>query len=611
VIGFLQPLLLFGLVAAAIPALLHLIGRRQPPVVVFPAVRYLTATEREHSRRLKLRNLLLLLLRTLVIVFIVLGAARPVARVAGGAVHPPTAVAFVIDNSLSSGAVVEGRRLLDLLAEQGRAALVRTTTQDRLWLVAVDGVPRRLSRAELAAALDSLRPVPVRLDLAHAVRTAAAVLAEDPMPGAEVLVFSDLQETALEATAEPDAAGDARVLVWEPPAAPANRGVDSAFAEPPRWSPAGAVVAAVGGTVSDPAAVLLTAGDRELARAVAVPGDRVVLPAVAPRLGWHRAAVELDPDELRADDRRWLAIQAAPPAAAQARPGAGSFVSEALEVLREGGRAVPGQEVVLDDQPAAGVTVLFPPADPSLVGALNRALRVRGVRWQLEALVQGEWPIEGALGLAAGTPIHRRYRLRAEGAGAVVGRAGGEPWLVRAADLVLVASRMEEEWTPLPVGAAFVPFVDFLINRLAARESWIVRGAPGEAVELPASAVALLTPLGGLSVPGDRRVTAPLEPGVYFLHGAGGDTVGALEVNHDPRESRLARAHGGAVRAALGGEARVLGGEAFFRELFRGTRRADLTGVMLLAAVLVAVAELALASAGSASRAEDDATAPG
>ena len=70
-ISFLEPLALLGLAAALIPTLLHLLGRRLPPEVVFPAVRYLTATEREHSRRLWLRNLLLLILRTLVMVLVV------------------------------------------------------------------------------------------------------------------------------------------------------------------------------------------------------------------------------------------------------------------------------------------------------------------------------------------------------------------------------------------------------------------------------------------------------------------------------------------------------------------------------------------------------------
>jgi len=61
VIAFLQPLWLLALSAAAIPALLHLRQRQNPPTVVFPAVRYLHETKREHSKRLKLRNLLLML----------------------------------------------------------------------------------------------------------------------------------------------------------------------------------------------------------------------------------------------------------------------------------------------------------------------------------------------------------------------------------------------------------------------------------------------------------------------------------------------------------------------------------------------------------------------
>ena len=76
-IGFLHPWVLAGLAAAGIPILLHLLARREPPTVVFPAVRYLITTTQEHQRRLKLQNLLLLLLRTLLIVALVLAAAGP------------------------------------------------------------------------------------------------------------------------------------------------------------------------------------------------------------------------------------------------------------------------------------------------------------------------------------------------------------------------------------------------------------------------------------------------------------------------------------------------------------------------------------------------------
>src|SRR5437016_14597421 len=76
-VTFLHTLALVGLAAAAIPALLHLLERRVPPEAEFPPLRYLSEAERQNARRLKLRHLLLLLLRTALIVLLALAAARP------------------------------------------------------------------------------------------------------------------------------------------------------------------------------------------------------------------------------------------------------------------------------------------------------------------------------------------------------------------------------------------------------------------------------------------------------------------------------------------------------------------------------------------------------
>ncbi len=595
-IGFLQPLALLALGAAAIPPLLHLMGRRRPPTVVFPAVRYLTATEREHSRRLKLRNLLLLLLRMAILVLIVLAAARPVARVGAGTGHPPTAVALVVDNSLSSGAVVRGQRVLDVLRQRARLVLDRASTEDRLWLVLADGVPRHLGRAEARALLDSLGPWPMRLDLSQAVRAAARAVDDAPSAAREVVLVSDLQATAL-------AAGDpvaVRVLVWEPPSRPRNRSIDSAHAEPPVWSPGGEVVAVVGGDSVGAAAVRLVVAGRDAARAVALPGDRVALRAEVTERGWVAAQVALDPDELNADDHWWLALRVADPAAVRVGTGTGSFVEQAVEVLREGGRVGSGDDVLLGEHPGDGATVLFPPADPALLGSLNRSLAARGTGWRLGDPVVGEWTLEGDLGPASGASVYRRHRLL--GSGAVLARVAGEPWLVRAGDVVIVASRMEEAWTALPLTAAFIPFLDRVINRITAGEAWLVAGTPGAMVELPFGTAAVLTPSGPVPVADDRRVRAPTEPGAYLLRGVGGDTIGALEVNHDRRESRLTPADPSSVRAALGPATQVLGDAAMDRELFHGARRADLTAVFLVAALAAALVEMGLASGAAAAR---------
>src|SRR5207245_1125074 len=121
----LQPVALVGLVAAAIPALLHLLGRRVPPEAEFPPLRYLSEAERQSARRLKLRHLLLLLLRTALIALVVLAAARPLfpTQASGGSLHEPTALVVILDNSASSGLVVDGHPVLGLLQGMARGSL--------------------------------------------------------------------------------------------------------------------------------------------------------------------------------------------------------------------------------------------------------------------------------------------------------------------------------------------------------------------------------------------------------------------------------------------------------------------------------------------------------
>jgi hypothetical protein len=150
---FLQPLALFFLAAALVPPLLHLFQRRRPPDVTFPAVRYLRQTEREASRTIRLRHLLLLLLRVAAVALLALAAARPVVPKRVGVGHEPTALALVLDHSLSSGAVAGGVRTFDDLAARARETLRAAQPSDALWLVGADGVARRGSREDLLAAV--------------------------------------------------------------------------------------------------------------------------------------------------------------------------------------------------------------------------------------------------------------------------------------------------------------------------------------------------------------------------------------------------------------------------------------------------------------------------
>src|SRR5262249_24336350 len=104
---FLNPLVLFGLAAAAIPVILHLLNLRKLRVIEFSTLTFLQELQQSKIRRLKPRQLLLLLLRTLLVISIVLAFARPALRgtmLGNFGSHANSTVVYILDDSFSEGA---------------------------------------------------------------------------------------------------------------------------------------------------------------------------------------------------------------------------------------------------------------------------------------------------------------------------------------------------------------------------------------------------------------------------------------------------------------------------------------------------------------------------
>src|SRR5688572_15319695 len=113
--GFLTPVLLGGIALVAIPIALHLVMRRQPRELVFPALRFVEQRRDANRRRMKLRHWLLLALRCLLIAGLAAALARPTLKGTGlkGKEGAPLAVSLVIDNSLRMQYVHQNRSRLD------------------------------------------------------------------------------------------------------------------------------------------------------------------------------------------------------------------------------------------------------------------------------------------------------------------------------------------------------------------------------------------------------------------------------------------------------------------------------------------------------------------
>ena len=103
--GFLNPIFLLGILAAAVPLIIHLWRRHQAKTVDFSSLMFLLAAYRQNVRRIQLKHLLILLLRVLIIILIALALARPLLKnqfaFAGG--RTKTSAVVILDNSYSMG----------------------------------------------------------------------------------------------------------------------------------------------------------------------------------------------------------------------------------------------------------------------------------------------------------------------------------------------------------------------------------------------------------------------------------------------------------------------------------------------------------------------------
>ena len=220
--NFLNPLVLFGLAAAAIPILIHLFTRRRPREVKFSSLEFLVEVHQSEIRRLKLKQWLLLLLRTLAIAALALAMARPAVRNGAGGQSSSTLVALV-DMSGSMQAIGADGRTLAAAARRAVDDLLATLGPgDELLLVPYDRSPHPVSEkplgdtGRLRAAAAALAPGAHVTDHRAALELAARFLGEARALNRELFWLSDFQRAGFATTG----AGNGASGAFEAPAGP-------------------------------------------------------------------------------------------------------------------------------------------------------------------------------------------------------------------------------------------------------------------------------------------------------------------------------------------------------------------------------------------------------
>ena len=200
---FLNPFVLLGLAAAAIPVIIHLLNRRKLATIDFSSLRFLKELQHTSIHRLKIRQLILLLLRTLIIVTLVLAFSRPALRgslagMIGG--RAATTMVIVLDDSPSMSVRNEHGMLFSQAKDAAAAILNAAREGDRVHLLRLSDVGRpgdRLPPVEQVpaarAALQHMAPSQQSVPFARSLATVRAILTESRDPNREVYLISDAQ----------------------------------------------------------------------------------------------------------------------------------------------------------------------------------------------------------------------------------------------------------------------------------------------------------------------------------------------------------------------------------------------------------------------------------
>ena len=105
---FLNPAVLFGLLAASIPVLIHLLNLRKLKRIEFSTLAFLKELQKNKIRKIKLKQWLLLALRVLIILFLVMAFARPTIKgiaIGGTTSAAKTTAVFILDDTYSMSVV--------------------------------------------------------------------------------------------------------------------------------------------------------------------------------------------------------------------------------------------------------------------------------------------------------------------------------------------------------------------------------------------------------------------------------------------------------------------------------------------------------------------------
>lgn len=204
---FLNPFVLFGLVAASIPILIHLFNIRKLRTIEFSTLTFLKELNKNKIRRIKIRQWLLLALRTLLILLIVLAFSRPALQGTFGmsGTRASSTIIILFDNSVSMSLNNERGRFLNQAQSRALQIVQLLQPDDEVYFLRLTDLPKPTTeqpvrdRTILENLISGTEIGYAYRTIDEGLRTAAGILQRTKNFNKEIYVITDGQRSSFTA----------------------------------------------------------------------------------------------------------------------------------------------------------------------------------------------------------------------------------------------------------------------------------------------------------------------------------------------------------------------------------------------------------------------------
>jgi len=315
---FVNPLVLIGLVAAALPLLVHLFNFRRPKKLDYSSLALLQSLQRTTMQRIRIRNWLLLVLRTLALCALVLVFARPtligtsgvpfLGRANVSAVLAPDASLSMMQRDADGTRFAQAKAAVQSIVES-------MDSRDEVFIMR-----QNASNLESVNILEDLNPGYGTRSAASIIRQAATLVTREATHFNKMVYYlGDLQETTLTDSVQTPLEQDVRVMLipvgtaeTRPNAGIADVRVMSRIIDPGVPVAIEATIVNYGNAPIEDYAVSLYLEDRRVAQtsirlAPGVP-VRTLLRGVPETRGWIAGYVMIEDDGFIEDNQRYFSF---------------------------------------------------------------------------------------------------------------------------------------------------------------------------------------------------------------------------------------------------------------------------------------------------------------